>query len=267
MKKPLRKSHFDTVELFRDERGIGLIVLIMIFGLCTLLAVGNAVSQSEFSFAHLKVTRTKKNEMQNLKYELNFILGNVPGCTPNFSTIKIVAANTSLNSVPILTISSGDTSGKNLKPLISFSAGSSPIYGRLPIKRIGLFASPDATKFANGASTKLAMLDVMLGKVGNADYVDNKTLIFNHEFQIPMYVTTDASGLIKSCHTTQFGEKDAAGNPQTIEEKLCNDATTGKTANWPEDCLACLNDTIPYHLCLPCKQLGKTYDTATKTCI
>lgn len=264
--KAFRKGQNHWSRPLRNEKGFGLIVLVMIFSLGILLALGSSISQSEFSFSRLKIARTKKHDMQSLKYELNFILGSRPACVKNLSAKKITAGNDEAHPVPLSVIQFGNVSGKPIDPLLDLASPQKSLYGRVPVKRLSLMAH--ASKFGPaGAGTHLALLLVTLGKSGATDESDDKFLQFKHQVEIPVYVTTDAAGNIQSCHSTQYAEKTALGEDQTLEEKLCNDTMSGKTANWPADCISCLNDTSSYYLCLPCKSIGKKYDPSTQKCV
>lgn len=231
-----------------------------------LLALGSTVSQAEFSLARLKLARTKKNDMLSLKYEVNFVLGSRAGCLANLKPFSIGPTNIDNNAVLLTTIDFGNISGTTINPLICLTDPMKSLYGRVPVKKISLAAHP--TKFGGGgAGTHLTILELEMGRVGNSDELDNRTLPFNRFIKVPVYVTTDASGAIQSCHSTQYASKDALGNDITLEEKLCNDTVVGKTANWPEDCLSCLDDGSGYRLCIQCKGLGKKYDPSVKTCV
>jgi hypothetical protein len=264
MKTSSLKTQSRFSHCVRGERGFGLIVLVMSFGLFTLLALGSSLTQSEYSYTRLKISRTKKADMQSLKYEMNFILGSRDGCIENLKTFSILDTHDKDNPISLNTIKFGNV-GSAIDPLVSLDVPKLARYGRVPVKKISLSAHPE--KFGpSGAGTHLTLLNVEIGTMGIADGQEVKNLFLNHSFEIPVYVTTDAGGVIKNCHSTQFSGKDAAGKDLTLEEKLCNDAIQGKTANWPADCLTCLNDSVPYHLCLPCKAIGKKYDPATKEC-
>lgn len=267
MKDLTKPTQVKRTRLLQNNRGAGILVLVVILGFVTFLALSNTMAQSEFSLSRLKLARTKKADSQALRYEMNFILGSRTGCAANLKALSISTATTSTSPVDLTTINYGDVSGVTVKPLLSLKNPLLALYGRVPVKRMSLYAHP--TKFGpDGAGTHLSLLEVEMGKPSDSDEINNRNFPFRRTMQIPVYATTDASGVIQSCHSTSYVMKDDTGADVTLEEKLCSGAASGsRTANWPEDCLSCLDSASLYYLCIDCKRTGKTYDPISKTCV
>jgi hypothetical protein len=198
---------------------------------------------------------------------MNFVFGSRTGCAANLKALSISTATTSTHPVELTSINYGDVSGVTINPLLSLNNPLLAVYGRVPVKRLSLYAHP--TKFGvDGPGTHLSLLEVEIGKPLDNDESNNRNFPFRRITQIPVYTTTDASGVIQSCHSTSYITKDDTGADVTLEEKLCSQAASGgRTANWPEDCLSCLDSESLYYLCINCKRTGKTYDPVLKTCV
>ena len=231
----------------RNQNGSSVLLLVVITAIATFIVMTNMQTQAVDSYRLLKVGRLIKQDGKALRSEINLVLNSQEGCKSNLLNSVI----TTTTSLPLSQMVYGDGTGNPVNVLIKPSDSVFKKYGKKVIKDIFLEPHPD--KFGtDSAGVHLTLLKVTF---------DDERKIW-----VPVYVTTDGSGRILACHSTNMVDTDANGAERTIEEKYCSSGPN-QTSQWKnKDCMECLAGSVSFYYCVVCKRKGKTYDLANGTC-
>jgi hypothetical protein len=233
-----------------NQRGSSVLLILAVAGLSMFLVMTSLQSQADQSYKLFKVDRLIKQDAKAIHSTLNLVLNVTSGCRSNFKGVTVTENST----LGISQIYYGDGAGGHGDVFLDLSSPTQNRFGKKTVTRMNL--TPHPTKFgATGTGNHLALFNL---------FFDD-----GRQMHLPIYVTTDATGIVQNCHATNFLDSDDAGVERTLEEKYCTTPSTPNlTSHWKTgDCMDCLAGSDPFYYCVTCKKKGSVYDPATQACL